>query len=43
MNKKQRGCDGRGGAQRPVRRVNEPKKMDVQSARARTGVQNPLV
>ena len=25
----QRSCDGRGGAQRPVWRVNEPKKTDA--------------
>ncbi len=34
----QRSCDGRGGAQRPVWRVNEPKKTG-----ARTRGQNPLV
>ncbi len=28
-NKKQRSCDGRGGAQRPVWRGNEPKKTDT--------------
>jgi hypothetical protein len=33
----------RGGAQRPVLRVNEPKKTDARSARARTRGQNPLV
>ncbi len=43
MNKKQRNCDGQGGAQRPVLRVNEPKKMCARSARARTRGQNPLV
>jgi hypothetical protein len=34
---------GGGGAQRPVLRVNKPKKMGARSARARTGGQNPLV
>ena len=34
---------GAGGAQRPVRRVNEPKKTGARSARARTRGQNPLV
>ncbi len=44
MNKKQRSCDGRrGGVQRPVWRVNEPKKTGARSARARTRGQNPLV
>ncbi len=32
-----------GGAQRPFRRVNEPKKTGARSARARTRGQNPLV
>jgi hypothetical protein len=39
----QRSCDGRGGTQRPVWRVNEPKKTGARSARARTRGQNPLV
>jgi hypothetical protein len=39
----QRSCDGRGGAQRPVGRGNEPKKTGARSARARTRGQNPLV
>ncbi len=39
----QRSCDGRGGAQRPVWRVYEPKKTGARSARARTRGQNPLV
>jgi hypothetical protein len=39
----QRSCDGRGGAQRPVGRGNEPKKTGVRSARARTRGQNTLV
>ncbi len=43
MNKKQRSCDGWWGAQRPVRRGNEPKKTGARSARARTRGQNPLV
>ena len=34
---------GGGGAQRPVRRGNEPKKTGARSARARTRGQNPLV
>jgi hypothetical protein len=38
-----RSCDGRGGAQRPVWRVNEPKKTGARSARAHTCGQNPLV
>jgi hypothetical protein len=42
-NEKQRSCDGRGGAQRPFWRVNEPKKTGARSARARTRGQNPLV
>ena len=42
-NKKQRSCDGRGGAQRPVWLGNEPKKTGARSARARTRGQNPLV
>ena len=42
-NKKQRSCDGRGGAQRPVWRGNAPKKTGARSARARTRGQNPLV
>jgi hypothetical protein len=42
-NKKQRGCDGRGGAQRPVGRGNGSKKTGARSARARTQGQNPLV
>jgi hypothetical protein len=42
-NKKQRSCDGRGGAQRPFWRVNEPKKTGARSARARTRGQNTLV
>jgi len=33
---------GRGGAQRPVRCVDEPKKTSARSARARTRGQNPL-
>ncbi len=32
-----------GGAQRPVRRGNAPKKTGARSARARTRGQNPLV
>jgi hypothetical protein len=40
---KQRSCNGRGGAQRPVRRGNAPKKKGARSARARTRGQNPLV
>jgi hypothetical protein len=32
-----------GGAQRPLWRVNEPKKTGARSARARTRGQNPLV
>ena len=43
MNKKQRSCDGRGGAQRPFLCVNELKKTGARSARARTRGQNPLV
>ena len=43
MNKKQRSCDGWWGAQRPVRRGNEPKKTGARSAQARTRGQNPLV
>ena len=39
----QRSCDGRGDAQRPVWRVNEPKKTGARSARAHTRGQNPLV
>jgi hypothetical protein len=42
-NKKQRSCDGRGGAQRPIWLGNEPKKTGARSARARTRGQNPLV
>jgi hypothetical protein len=42
-NKKQRSCDGRGGAQRPVWHVNDPKQTGARSARARTRGQNPLV
>jgi hypothetical protein len=34
---------GGGGAQRPVWRVNEPKKTGARSARARARGQNPLV
>jgi hypothetical protein len=34
---------GRGGAQRPVRRGNELKKMGARSAWARTRGKNPLV
>jgi hypothetical protein len=34
---------GRGGAQRPIWRVNEPKMTGARSARARTRGQNPLV
>jgi hypothetical protein len=34
---------GRGGAQRPVWRVNEPKNTGARSARAHTCGQNPLV
>jgi hypothetical protein len=33
---------GGGGAQRPVWRVNEPKKTGARSAGARTRGQNPL-
>ena len=44
MNKKQRSCNGRGGgAQRPVFRVNEPKKKGARSARERTRSLNPLI
>jgi hypothetical protein len=43
MNKKQRSCDGWWGAQRPVRRGNEPKKTGARSAPARTRGQNPIV
>jgi hypothetical protein len=43
VNKKQRSYDGRGGAQRPVGRVLEPKRTGARSARARTRGQNPLV
>ncbi len=32
-----------GGVQRPILRVNEPKKTGASSARARTHGQNPLV
>ena len=39
----QRSCDGRGDAQRPVGRGNEPKKTGARSARARTRGQKPLV
>jgi hypothetical protein len=39
----QRSCDGRGGAQRPVRPGNMPKKTGARSAQARTRGQNPLV
>ncbi len=42
-NKKQRSCDGRGGARRTVGRGSEPKKTGARSARARTRGQNPLV
>jgi hypothetical protein len=42
-NKKQRSCNGRGGAQRPVWGSNELKKTGARSARARTRGQNPLV
>ncbi len=42
-NKKQRSCDGRGGAQRHVWLGNEPKKTGARSARARTRGQNLLV
>jgi hypothetical protein len=42
-NNKQRSCDGRGGAQRPVSCGNELKKTGARSARARTRGQNPLV
>ena len=38
LNKKQRSCDGRGGAQRPVWLFNEPKKTG-----ACTRGQSPLV
>jgi hypothetical protein len=41
--KKQRSCDGQGGAQRPVCRGNKLKKTGACSARARTRGQNPLV
>jgi hypothetical protein len=41
--KKQRSCDGRGGAQRPFWRVNEPKKTGARSARACMRGQNTLV
>ncbi len=41
--REQRGCDERGGAQRPVGRGIEPKKTGARSARARTRGQNPLV
>jgi hypothetical protein len=34
---------GRGGAQRPVWHVNDPKMTGARSARARTRGQNPLV
>jgi len=43
LNKKQRSCDARGSAQRPVWHFNEPKKTNARSARARTRGQNPLV
>ncbi len=43
LSMKQRSCDGRGGAQRPVWRGNAPKKTGARSARARTRGQNPLV
>ena len=43
MNKKQRSCDGQGGAQRPVLCGNKLKKTGARSARARTRGQNPLV
>ncbi len=43
VNKKQRSCDRRGGAQRPVWHVNDSKKTGARSARARTRGQNPLV
>jgi hypothetical protein len=43
VNKKQRSCNGQGGAKRPVWRGNEPKKTGARSARARTRGQNPLV
>ena len=42
-NNKQRSCDGRGGAQRPVWCGNELKKTGAHSAQARTRGQNPLV
>ncbi len=42
-NNKQRSCDGRGGAQRPVSCGNELKMMGARSARTRTRGQNPLV
>jgi hypothetical protein len=41
-NKKQRSCDGRGGAQRPVWGGKGLKKTGARSARARTRGQNPL-
>ncbi len=34
MNQKQRSCDGRGGTQRPLWRVNEPTVTGSRSARA---------
>ncbi len=42
-NKKQRSCDGWGGAQRPVWCGDKPKKTGAHSARAPTRGQNPLV
>ncbi len=43
MYKKQRSCNGQGGAQRPVRHDNKPRKTGARGARARTRGQNPLV
>jgi hypothetical protein len=40
---KQRSCDGQGGMQRPVWRVNEHNKTAARSARAHMRGQNPLV
>jgi hypothetical protein len=43
LNRKQRSCDGQGGAQRPVLCVNELKKTGARSARVCMRGQNPLV
>jgi hypothetical protein len=43
MNKKQRSCDGRGAAQRPVLHVFKPKKTGAHSARALMRGLNPLL